>query len=343
MARFISGGARAAGPKSWRACDCAYSCQKLPPAHENRHLHRSTLYPPVCAEDVLRDGLSFHGSEERHSFEQGVCTCDAILLKKQRLECSISETFYSLGVQLMKDHQEPCTLRIHNIYRRINGKPITPLLQLEVQPGEIAFLVGPSGCGKSSALRIIACLDPFESSIALDDDTPPLILGNQTPQSLTVPGWRRRVMYLSQTRIGVQGSPVDSFITAMNLAARAVDLCTSSVERDFLPACADVGLGEELANQEWQTLSGGQAQRAALAIRLAMRPNVLLLDEITSACDPDSTRLVEAAVRKHSDKFGTTILWVTHDPQQPARVMTPVQPTVIDFADLWHLGRDTIP
>lgn len=60
----------------------------------------------------------------------------------------------------------------------------------------------------------------------------------------------------------------------------------------------------------------GQAQRATLAIALAMAPPVLLLDEATSACDPESTLLVEQAVRKS----GATVVWVSHDPSQPERV-----------------------
>lgn len=243
----------------------------------------------------------------------------------------------------MKGNQHRDALRVRNIYRRINGMPLTPLLSLDLLPSEIVFMVGPSGIGKSTALRMIACLDPFETFDSSDNEDLPLLLGADSPQSLTVPVWRRRVMYMSQTRVGVPGTPVDTFNAALRVAAREKDTYTSSVIDNFLPACVDLGMTEDLAMQEWQTLSGGQAQRAALAIRLALRPHVLLLDEITSACDPESTRLVELAVRKHCQDHDTAVLWVSHDPQQPGRVAAPHDPKIINFTKLDPVRGDDVP
>jgi len=66
----------------------------------------------------------------------------------------------------------------------------------------------------------------------------------------------------------------------------------------------------------WSTLSGGQAARAALAISLALRPAVLLLDEPTAACDPVAAVRVEEALKAS----GAALIWVSHDPEQPKRV-----------------------
>ncbi len=63
-------------------------------------------------------------------------------------------------------------------------------------------------------------------------------------------------------------------------------------------------------------LQGGQAQRVALAIAVALCPTFLLLDEPTSACDPLSTRQVEEVLQE----CGAGLIWVTHDPEQPLRV-----------------------
>ncbi len=63
-------------------------------------------------------------------------------------------------------------------------------------------------------------------------------------------------------------------------------------------------------------LQGGQAQRVALAIAIALCPCFLLLDEPTSACDPVSTRQVEQVLQQ----CGAGLIWVTHDPEQPLRV-----------------------
>jgi ABC-type glutathione transport system ATPase component len=61
---------------------------------------------------------------------------------------------------------------------------------------------------------------------------------------------------------------------------------------------------------------GGQAQRVALAVAVALQPSVLLVDEPTSACDLDSARRVEAVLKG----CGAAVIWVTHDPGQPPRV-----------------------
>ncbi len=68
--------------------------------------------------------------------------------------------------------------------------------------------------------------------------------------------------------------------------------------------------------QPWTTLSGGQAARAALAVALALRPSVLLVDEPTAACDAAAAARVEDALRA----CGTAVVWVSHDAAQPARV-----------------------
>lgn len=102
------------------------------------------------------------------------------------------------------------------------------------------------------------------------------------------------------------------FEDAQKLQARKGRQCGN------LPAlAAAMGLDPAVVlEQQWKSLSGGQAQRLSLAVAAALRPSVLLLDEPTSALDPDSARRVEAAVKS----CGAAVLWVTHDEAQPARV-----------------------
>ena len=74
-------------------------------------------------------------------------------------------------------------------------------------------------------------------------------------------------------------------------------------------------MSEDYLQRDVQNLSGGEKQRIALIRSLIFKPKVLLLDEITSALDPDNTLIVEKVIKSLSQE-GITILWVTHDPDQ---------------------------
>ena len=81
-----------------------------------------------------------------------------------------------------------------------------------------------------------------------------------------------------------------------------------------------VGLSSSLLTQHVQDLSGGQKQRLALARTLANQPQILLLDEITSALDPSSVREVEQLLLEINRESGITLIWVTHQMEQAQRV-----------------------
>ncbi|KAJ1966944.1 hypothetical protein IWQ62_002150 [Dispira parvispora] len=173
-----------------------------------------------------------------------------------------------------------------------------------LNPRDTIVIQGPSGVGKTTLLRAIAQLT--------DCDSGTVLLRQQSPKEMGIPIWRSRVMYVPQYPAIFPGSPLDFFFKVKQFSAHT--------SKDYWDDPVDIanrwGLDEDLWCSEWRTLSGGQAQRAALAIAIATRPDVLLLDEPTSALDPQSTRLVEDTLRDY------TCLWITHDPQQAERVAT---------------------
>lgn len=181
---------------------------------------------------------------------------------------------------------------------------------LSVAEGEVVFLTGPSGCGKSTLLRVLADLEPADSgNIAVSGVKRGDISGNS---------WRTIVSYVPQSRTRLQDSPMDLFNRSLSFKSRRLPQRHSLLGDpvDLVRMCEKMGIDEATIRKGWNELSGGQAQRASLAISMALGGRVLLLDEVTSACDSANTLLVEHAV----SESGCAVLWVSHDPQQPARV-----------------------
>ena len=137
-------------------------------------------------------------------------------------------------------------------------------------------------------------------------------LNSQTPAEVGgLPAWRARVAYVAQTPARLPGTPADSFAEARSYASQR-----EREHGDLGVAAAALLLEPAALSQPWATLSGGQALRASLALALALRPDCLLVDEPTAACDPASAAAVEAALLAS----GAALVWVSHDPEQPTRV-----------------------
>ena len=124
-------------------------------------------------------------------------------------------------------------------------------------------------------------------------------------------------MPVPQARVDHPGNPQSSLAKALAFKAQAA----RQVPRgDLLSLAESLGLSKQLLERDWVQLSGGEAQRAALAIALALNPQVLLLDEPTSSCDEASAKKIEAAVAGFARSSRCAVVWVTHNPEQPGRV-----------------------
>uniref|UniRef100_A0A7S0UW87 ABC transporter domain-containing protein n=1 Tax=Polytomella parva TaxID=51329 RepID=A0A7S0UW87_9CHLO len=191
-------------------------------------------------------------------------------------------------------------LSVRNLTRSVGeDKVILSNVSFELNQGEVMFLRGPSGVGKSLLLRSVACLDKFQGGN--------VALYGHGPEEIGYTTYRSQVSYLSQARLNLKGTPAEYYFLVQQFAAQR------GRPRGDLPALThSLGLDPELLNQPWPQLSGGQAQRIALAVMLALRPLVLLLDEPTSACDGVAARKVEATVRAS----GAAVIWITHDDHQ---------------------------
>jgi putative ABC transport system ATP-binding protein len=197
-------------------------------------------------------------------------------------------------------------LRIENLKLTRNRQTVLNGVQMAIGGGEVVCLLGPSGSGKSSLLRCINRLT----------EPPPdtVFLAGTDVTGIEVLALRRQVGMVFQQVSMFPGTVAQNVSYGADLQKKA--LPAAEIER--LLTLAD--LPPAFAEEDSQSLSGGQAQRVAIARALATEPSALLLDEPTSALDPAATRHVEETMLKLRGELGLTLLWVTHQPEQARRI-----------------------
>jgi ABC-type nitrate/sulfonate/bicarbonate transport system ATPase subunit len=168
-------------------------------------------------------------------------------------------------------------------------------MSLTIEAGEMVALIGPSGCGKSTLLRLIAGLDPPTAG--------ELRLG---AEPIHGPGANRGLMF--------QNPNLFPWLTVRRNIQSGLAACGMLGQRghEVDDLMRLVGL-EEFANAYPHQLSGGMAQRAALARALVNHPRVLLLDEPLGALDQFTRMRMQDEVLRLWQARGTTMLLVTHD------------------------------
>ena len=200
-------------------------------------------------------------------------------------------------------------------------------LHFGVAAGEMALVSGPSGVGKSTLLRILAGLAPC------DDDDGVLSLDGTLQSELTdMCLWRKHVRYVTQSKVDIPGTPHDFLkrVSALSVWNQPTEAFVSpsyhemkATTRDLLQGwgmpCSGGGHSSYL-DKEWSTLSGGEAQRMLVALAMASRPQVLLLDESTSALDLDTKMRVEQSIAKYCKENAISALIITHDEDQMERI-----------------------
>jgi ABC-type glutathione transport system ATPase component len=192
-------------------------------------------------------------------------------------------------------------------------------VSIKVGAGEIMLVGGPSGTGKSQLLRLIAGLSPLEDEgdIFLDG-----ISFRIHYKDVAV--WRQRVRYVTQYKIDIPGSPKDFVKNITRFSSWNHKNSASPSKDEMLGSCYELlkkwGMEASYLEKEWLQLSGGEAQRVIVAIALASRPQVLLMDESTSALDLKTKIKVEESIVECASRFKMSVLWVSHDTDQVERM-----------------------
>ncbi len=174
-------------------------------------------------------------------------------------------------------------------------------LALTVHPAETLDVSGPSGSGKSTLLRVLARMQPVSSAR--------LSLNGTDSTAITPQQWRRRVALVPQVGVAFPGTVKDNLLSAWRFTAgKEADKPGEKDLRDLLDAVLlnDIGL-----TYDAHRLSVGQLARVALLRVLVTDPDVLLMDEVDAALDPDAAHAVALLVRERTEA-GMACLRVRH-------------------------------
>ncbi|HJQ04272.1 MAG TPA: amino acid ABC transporter ATP-binding protein [Nocardioides sp.] len=194
-------------------------------------------------------------------------------------------------------------LEIHDVHKSYGDVEVVRGVSLEVNKHEVVCLIGASGSGKSTLLRTINALEPISAGeIRVDGDV-------VTGPGVDVNRLRRNVGMVFQS---YNLFPHMSVLRNVTLApVRVGGMDKAAAEERALELLERVGMRDK-AGCYPDALSGGQQQRVAIVRALATNPQVLLLDEITAALDPELVGDVLAIVRELAQD-GLTMLLATHE------------------------------
>lgn len=190
-------------------------------------------------------------------------------------------------------------ISLFNVCQQYSGRTVLALDKLEIPPASIIGLAGPNGSGKSTLLRLLAFLEsPAIGTINF--------LGEPTSAK---PGpVHRQVTLLVQEPYLLKRSVFANIAYGLKVRGE------TDVTKRVLQALDAVGLSpDEFSRRQWFELSGGEAQRVALAARLVLRPKVLLMDEPTASLDTSSASLIRQAALGARKEFDTSLVIASHD------------------------------
>ena len=205
-------------------------------------------------------------------------------------------------------------IRFDNVCKQYGELTVLDDLCLDIKAGEKVTLIGPSGSGKTTILRLLMTLEnPTKGYIWIDGKP----LWHQEKNGELVPADKK---YLREARkqIGMVFQHFNLFPN-MTVLENVIEAPVRSLGQ---PKDQAVERAKELLdrvglaakeNAHPSQLSGGQQQRVAIARALAMEPRVLLLDEVTSALDPELVAGVLAVLRELAETTDITMLCVTHE------------------------------
>ncbi|RWK11096.1 MAG: ectoine/hydroxyectoine ABC transporter ATP-binding protein EhuA [Mesorhizobium sp.] len=204
-------------------------------------------------------------------------------------------------------------VRFENVTKRYGSLTVLDELNLDIARNEKVCIIGPSGSGKTTVLRMLMTLEEIQGGVIWVDGEP---LTHMQKNGHMVPASDRHLRRV-RSKMGMVFQHFNLFphMTALQNCMEApvsvLGLPKKEAEARAAGLLDMVGLSDKKSHFPIQ-LSGGQKQRVAIARALAMRPKVMLFDEVTSALDPELIGEVLNVIRKLGAEHDLTMLMVTH-------------------------------
>ncbi|UCI34785.1 ectoine/hydroxyectoine ABC transporter ATP-binding protein EhuA [Mesorhizobium sp. B4-1-4] len=204
-------------------------------------------------------------------------------------------------------------VRFDNVSKRYGALTVLDGLNLEIARGEKVSVIGPSGSGKTTVLRMLMTLETINDGVIWVEGEP---LTHMQQGGTLMPANLAHIRRI-RAKIGMVFQSFNLFphMTAMANCIEAPITVLGMKRTDAEARAAElldmVGLSQKKDHYPSQ-LSGGQQQRVAIARALAMRPKIMLFDEVTSALDPELVGEVLQVIRQIGREHDLTMLMVTH-------------------------------
>lgn len=202
--------------------------------------------------------------------------------------------------QSLVNHMDalPPLLQVREVTFVRQGKTLLAPASFELHRGEFVWLTGPSGAGKTTLLKIIASL--------LEPTGGEVLFHGQPIVTLKPEPYRQQVSCVFQTPQLFGRTVCDNLSLPYQIRQQATD--RQHLGREL----RRINLSEEMLDKPVDQLSGGEKQRVALLRHLLFPPQILLLDEISSALDEANKLTVQAIINQQVSN-GTAVIWISHD------------------------------
>ncbi len=190
-------------------------------------------------------------------------------------------------------------IEITNLSFIVNKQTILKNISFDVNSGDLITISGPSGSGKSTLLKLIGNMLPKSEG--------EILFKQKRLEDYETTDYRKDVSYFFQNPVLFGKTVKDNLVFPYYIRSLPFDT------KRAISLLKQVKLTADYLEKPIDSLSGGEKQRIAFVRNLLFQPKVLLLDEVTSALDPENSRIIHDIIQNLNKNENVTILWITHN------------------------------